>query len=69
MDDIFTASRNFRAAKAQLIACELEFGKASSDEAARNVQAAIQRFDAAKVALRQATRTTVPAAWPVSVVE
>jgi hypothetical protein len=67
MDDIFTASRNFRAAKAHLIAIETEFRKRSSDEAARAVEAAMARVEAAKLALRQATRT--PAMWPVSVVK
>ena len=67
VDDVFTASQNFRAAKAQLLAIETEFRRVSSDEAARAVEAAMQRFDAARLALRKATRTTLPTMWPVSV--
>ena len=60
MDEIFTASQNFRAAKAQLLAVETEYRKQRSDEAARDVEAAMLRFDVARLALRQATRTTLP---------
>ena len=55
-EEIFMASHNFREAKAQLLAAETEYRKQSSDEAVRAVEAAMARFDAARLALRQATR-------------
>ena len=56
MDEILTASQNFRAAKAQLLAIEIEYRKLQSDEAARAVDDAMMRFDLARLALRAATR-------------
>ena len=57
MDQIFTASLNFRTAKAKLLAIETEYRQLRSDEAARAVEAAMARFDRARLALRQATQT------------
>ena len=55
-EEIFMASHNFREAKARLLSAETDYRKHSSDEAARAVEAAMARFDAARLALRQATR-------------
>jgi hypothetical protein len=60
MDEILTASQNFRSAKAQLLAIEAEYRRLSSEDAARAVEAAIVRFDLARLALRQATRNPAP---------
>jgi hypothetical protein len=53
VNEIVLASKNFRAAKAQLLAIETEFRRMRSDEAARAVEAAMLRFDLARLALRQ----------------
>ena len=67
MTDIFSASRNFRDAKAHLLAIENEFRKANSDQAARAVEKAMEQFDAARLALREATRAPLPADLLVNV--
>ena len=56
MDKVFTASQNFRTAKAQLLAIETEYRLLRSDEAARAVEAAMLQFDLARLALREASR-------------
>jgi hypothetical protein len=55
-EKVFMASHNFRAAKAQVLAAETEYRRLNSDEAARAVEVAMGRFEAARLALREVTR-------------